>query len=89
MNVLFPTSKILTDSLLEALAQAGKPLSSLVIVDEIIKSLNLTGEVVSKIRQGNRTELKYRLAWCRTKAKQNGVIERTSSNKWQLKSLNN
>lgn len=89
MNILFPTSKILTDSLLDALAQAGKPLSSSEIDDEIIKTLNLTGEVVSKIRQGNRTELKYRLAWCRTKAKQNGLIERTSGNKWQLKSLNN
>ena len=89
MTLLFPTSKILTASLLNALTQAGKPLSSLEIDDEIIKNLNLTGEVVSKIRQGNRTELKYRLAWCRTKAKQTGLIERTSNNKWQLKSLNN
>ncbi len=86
MSSEFPTSKTLLDNLIESLIDTGRPLSSSEMDELIIKKLNLSHEVVSKIREGNRTEIKYRLAWCRTKAKQSGLIERTANNKWQLRS---
>jgi restriction endonuclease Mrr len=89
MTISFPTSKSLIDCLLEILNESEVALTSSEIDERIIKKLDLHIEIVSKIKQGNRTELKYRLAWCRTKAKQNGLIERTTNNKWQIKSFSN
>jgi restriction endonuclease Mrr len=89
MTISFPSSKNLTNCLVEILKESDVALTSSDIDERIIKKLDLNKDVVSKIRQGNRTELKYRLAWCRTKAKQNGLIERTTNNKWQIKSVSN
>ena len=89
MTISFPSSKNLTNCLVEILNESDVALTSSDIDERIIKKLNLNTDVVSKIRQGNRTELKYRLAWCRTKAKQNGLIERTSDNKWKIKTVSN
>jgi restriction endonuclease Mrr len=89
MTISFPSSKNLTYCLVEILNESDVPLTSSDIDERIIKKLDLNIDVVSKIRQGNRTELKYRLAWCRTKAKQNGLIERTTNNKWKIKSVSN
>lgn len=89
MTILFPSSNSLTNCLVEILNESEVPLTSSEIDEKIIKKLDLNIEIVSKIRQGNRTELNYRLAWCRTKAKQKGLIERTANNKWQIKFVSN
>ena len=47
--------------------------------------LEINSELATQIRSGNRTEVKYRLAWCRTKAKQQGLVERKPPNTWKLK----
>lgn len=85
MTLNFPDSKTLTDALISVLAEARVPLSSSQIDELVTAKLNLSSEITQVIRQGNRTEIKYRLAWCRTKAKQTGLIEKLPSSQWQLK----
>jgi restriction endonuclease Mrr len=84
MDQKFPSSKMLLDSLVQVLKDTNVPLSSSEIDDKVITKLKLPDEITKKIRQGNRTEIKYRLAWCRTKAKQTGLIKKNSNNSWQL-----
>ena len=84
MSQKFPSSKILTESLIQVLQDANTPLNTAEIDNRVITKLNLPDEMTRVIRQGNRTEIKYRLAWCRTKAKQAGLIQKGSNNSWQL-----
>lgn len=85
MTLQFPDSRTLTTALISVLTEANNPLNSSEIDDLVTAKLNLPSEITEMIRQGSRTEIKYRLAWCRTKAKQSGLIEKLPSKKWQLK----
>ncbi len=80
-----PTSSELSDSLLKVLAQHPNGLTVNDIDQAVIQDLGISLELANQIRTGNRTEIKYRLAWCRTKAKKLGLIERKSPNTWKLK----
>lgn len=80
-----PTSGELSSSLLKILAQHPHGLTVNEIDQAVIQDLGVTTEIASQIRSGNRTEIKYRLAWCRTKAKKQGLLERNSPNIWKLK----
>ena len=80
-----PTSVELSASLLKILTQNASGLTVNEIDQAVIQDLGINSEIANQIRSGNRTEIKYRLAWCRTKAKQQGLVERTSHNTWKLK----
>ncbi len=80
-----PTSGELSSSLLKILAQHPHGLTVNEIDQAVIQDLGVSSEIASQIRSGNRTEIKYRLAWCRTKAKKQGLLERNSPNMWKLK----
>jgi restriction system protein len=81
---MMPTSSELTKSLLKILSEHPNGLTVREIDQAVIKAMDLSNEVTSKIRSGNRTEIQYRLAWCRTKAKKAKLIERTGSSSWKL-----
>jgi hypothetical protein len=85
MTSKMPSSVELSASLLKILAQHSNGLSVNEIDQAVIQDLEISSEIANQIRSGNRTEIKYRLAWCRTKAKQQGLVERTSHNTWKLK----
>jgi hypothetical protein len=80
-----PTSVELSASLLKILAQHPNGLTVNEIDQAVIQDLEINSELATQIRSGNRTEVKYRLAWCRTKAKQKGLVERKPPNTWKLK----
>jgi hypothetical protein len=80
-----PTSVELSASLLKILAQHPNGLTVNEIDQAVIQDLEINSELATQIRSGNRTEVKYRLAWCRTKAKQQGLVERKPPNTWKLK----
>ena len=84
MNVVWPTSTDLTNALLRVLARKGEPLNVAVLDQEVIKEIQLTEAQLQAKRSGNRTEIEYRLAWIRTKAKQNGFITRESTRVWKI-----
>ncbi len=85
MTSKMPTSSELSDSLLKVLAQHPNGLTVNDIDQAVIQDLGISLELANQIRSGNRTEIKYRLAWCRTKAKKQGLIERKSPNTWKIK----
>jgi restriction endonuclease Mrr len=85
MNSKMPTSVELSASLLKILAQHPNGLTVNEIDQAVIQDLGINSELANQIRSGNRTEVKYRLAWCRTKAKQQGLVERKTPNTWKLK----
>ena len=88
MTSIMPTSVELSTSLLKILAQHPNGLTVREIDQAVIQDLGISSELASQIRSGNRTEIQYRLAWCRTKAKKAKLIDRTGPSSWKL-ALNN
>ena len=84
MTSKMPSSPELSDSLLKVLAGHPQGLSTSQIDIAVVQDIGVTAEIASQIRSGNRTEIQYRLAWCRTKAKKAGLIERSPDGKWKL-----
>ena len=84
MNVKFPDSSTLEASLLKALKANGGSARSDEIDKFVIADLKLTAEQLAQIRNGNRTEIQYRLAWVRTKAKSRGLIEKSANRIWKI-----
>ncbi len=83
-EVKLPTSVELREALLQVLTRAPMGLSTKDIDQAVSTHLNLTTEQLAVIHSGNRTEIAYRLAWERTRAKSKGLIERTSARMWKL-----
>ncbi len=87
MTISFPSSRDLSDALIEVLRMHPEGLSSAEIDQKVTVHLNLPSEVSTFIRSGNRTEIQYRLAWCRTKAKKQGKLEKSENGVWRILSL--
>jgi hypothetical protein len=85
MTTKLPTSIELTASLLRVLRQNPDGLSTKDIDQAVIVDLGISPDIASIIRSGNRTEIQYRLAWCRTKAKKADQIVRIEDSKWRIK----
>lgn len=85
MTIEYPDSPTLTKALLKVLAEANQPLKANEIDAGVIALLQLPEEVSGVIREGNRTEIQYRLAWCRTKAKKANLVERHPQGSWSIK----
>jgi hypothetical protein len=73
-DLIFPILRILNDS--------NGPVSNLNLERSIVRSLEISDSLASKIHTGSRTELQYRLGWARTAAKNKGWIERTGPQTW-------
>jgi len=84
MTEKLPVSAQLETALLKVLREAGVPLKSSEIDEKVAIELNLTPEQLAILHSGSRTEVSYRLAWVRTKAKKKGLLERLPTNKWTL-----
>ena len=84
MTVTFPDSNTLEASVLKAIKASGGNAKTEDIDKFVGKDLQLSTEQLTQIRSGNRTEIQYRLAWVRTKAKSRGLIEKTANRTWKL-----
>ena len=84
MSLKFPDSNTLETSVIKALKELGGSARSEDIDKFVIKDLSLSEEQKTAIRSGSRTEIQYRLAWVRTKAKSRGLIEKTANRTWKL-----
>ena len=82
-----PKSQELVSPLLLVLEKAGKPLSNSEMENGVISELGIPATLASSIHSGKRTELQYRLAWARTKAKSSGFIAREDREVWKLTEL--
>lgn len=79
-----PTSVELSASLVKILTQHPNGLTVRELDEAVVQDLGISTELASQMRSGNRTEIQYRLAWCRTKAKKAKLIERTGPSSWKL-----
>lgn len=84
MTVKFPDSSTLEASVLKALKANGGSARTEEIDKFVSEDLKLSEEQLSQIRSGNRTEIQYRLAWVRTKAKSRGLIDKSVNRTWKL-----
>lgn len=84
MTVKFPDSSTLEASVLKALKANGGSARTEDIDKFVSEDLKLSEEQLSQIRSGNRTEIQYRLAWVRTKAKSRGLIDKSVNRTWKL-----
>ena len=73
--------------MLRVMSRAGKPLSNSEIAAMVSIELELSINQMSLIHSGSRTELQYRLAWARTKAKSLGFIVSPARETWQVTPL--
>lgn len=80
----FPNSENLEKAVLYALSKKGGAATTDEIDEIAINFLELPQEIIDLKRSDNRSELKYRLAWARTKAKSKGLIIKTASKQWKL-----
>ena len=84
MGVKFPDSSTLETSVLKAIRSLGGSARTDQIDNFVSEDLKLSEEQLAQIRSGNRTEIQYRLAWVRTKAKSRGLIVKTANRTWKL-----
>jgi len=84
MTEKLPVSTHLEAAVVKVLREAGVPLKSSEIDEKVVLELKLTPDQLALIHSGSRTEISYRLAWVRTKAKKKGLLERLPTNKWNL-----
>jgi restriction system protein len=66
------------------LSRLEKPVSNSEIELGVIAELEVPPHLVSLIHSGNRTELQYRLAWARTKAKSSGWLTSPKRETWEI-----
>ena len=84
MGEKWPTSRELTDALLRVLIKLGGSVSVIDLDREVLNGINLSESQLQMKRSDNRTEIQYRLAWIRTKAKQNGLVTREANRVWRI-----
>jgi restriction system protein len=84
MRSIWPTSTELTQEVIKALLKFGGRATVDQIDKQVKESLNLNDDLLKTMRSENRSELQYRLAWVRTKAKQKGLVTRTSPGVWEI-----
>ena len=82
-EIQFPTIPQLINALVLAIKSNNGVASNQQIKAFVITSLSLSPEQVSIVHEGNRTKLDYRLAWARTKAKEQGLIRKDGPGKWR------
>ena len=82
----WPSSKVLEQKLLEILIEQQSSLTAKQIDEILIPKLDLSNELLLKMRSPNRSEIRYRLAWVRTKARQKGLIEKSVNLGWKVTS---
>lgn len=84
MTEKWPTSAELTKAFLLALSEIGGT-GNVTDLDKLtIESIKLSPELIAIKRSGTRGEIQYRLAWIRTKAKQNGLVIREVGKNWKI-----
>jgi len=84
MTEKWPTSSELTEAFLNVLSRLGGSANVSELDLGVIKEIKLSPTLSEIKRSGNRGEIQYRLAWVRTKAKQNGLVTREADRNWKI-----
>jgi len=79
-----PKSQELVDPVLRVLAREGGEVTNAQIEMFVLELLSIPKLLATAIHSGSRTELAYRLAWARTKAKTSGLIASPRRETWTI-----
>ena len=82
-----PKYQDLIKPVLSVIAKAGKPITNAEIEVGVIAELGIPSSLSTSIHSGKRTELQYRLAWARTKAKSDNWIESPARETWAITTI--
>jgi restriction endonuclease Mrr len=83
MNEL-PKSQHLVEVVVEAIKSNNGEATLIQIESYVIEKLSIPEALVQILHSGTRSELAYRLAWARTKAKSAGLIVKAGNGNWRL-----
>jgi restriction system protein len=83
-NSELPSNAELASSVVSAIRALGGFATNEQIRQEVIRSLDLSPDLVAEVHSGGRTRLEYKLAWARTIAKQRRLIESSGRMAWKL-----
>ena len=86
MRTIWPSSSELTKAILQVLVKLGGSATVEQIDKGVTDLFDLSEDLKNKMRSESRSEIQYRLAWVRTKAKQKGLITRESPKFWKITS---
>jgi hypothetical protein len=84
MSEKWPTSAELTKAFLKVLSGLGGTGNVAELDLGVIQEIKLSQELSEVKRSGTRGEIQYRLAWVRTKAKQNELVTREADRTWKI-----
>ena len=79
-----PSTEELQRALVSALKSNNGSATNSEIYKWVVNNLKLSQDQLDAKRSANRSELEYRLAWARTKAKKNNLIHRVNPSTWAL-----
>jgi restriction system protein len=79
-----PTARQMIPALTEALVSLGGQASVRDLEQAVATQLGLTSEQLSITHDKSRTEFQYRLAWTRSYAKKQGLVNSPVRNMWEL-----
>ena len=79
-----PKYQDLVPTLVKVMSMTGRPLTNSEIEARVIQELAIPESLTKIIYSGKRTELQFRLAWARTKAKSAGLISSPARETWRI-----
>ena len=79
-----PSQVLIKEAMLDLLKGSTDGLHIKDIESGVAKRLSLSKHQMEIMHKGNRTMLGYKLAWARSAAKKEGLIESTRSSYWRL-----
>lgn len=82
-----PKFEELFDPILETLRELGGSASVTELDDKVTSIMQLSDKDINEIHFGNRTKLRYRMAWARSYLKKHGYLENSSRGVWSLTRL--
>jgi hypothetical protein len=84
MSDRLPSSDLLFESVVECLRKNKGPMHIDLIEKYVRTELSISDDLAKEIRTGKRTQLAYKLAWARSKAKTEGLIVSPRHSYWQI-----
>ena len=79
-----PKSQELVEPVLRVLVREGGEVANAQLEMLVVELLSIPKLLATAIHSGSRTELAYRLAWARTKAKTSGLIASPRREFWTI-----
>jgi restriction system protein len=83
-----PAIAVLQKAVLEGLKHLGGEASNDQLAASVAQALGIGPELLALKHddaRGNRTEFEYRMAWARTKLKDEGLLEKAGAKRWALR----